>query len=209
MTLLLYPEYSTQDFPFTADRQKTSIHVRLWPDYRPISPPSHDFIDVRIVVEGSPLTEFFDPEADGGDEGRTRTRYVEAKIGQAFGVQVKLQPAFDFQFAPSVYYEFSIDADPTESCQEIQKRDPYHYGGHSSPSSEPNKRQREQDDEGTEPSGTAAKKVHIDNVIEEADLVVIGLLEPATTTTNASQDGGRREVKRRQPRGGRPRGTTI
>ncbi len=70
--------------------------------------PSDDFIDVRIIADDSPLTEYPDPEA-GDDKGHTRTRYVEAKTGQSFGVQIKYQPGFDFEGAPYVYYRLYLD----------------------------------------------------------------------------------------------------
>lgn len=90
--------------------------------------PSQNFINVRIIVDGSPLREYRDPEARG-DETRTLTRYVEAKTGQAFSVQVSFQPGFDFQSALYVYHDFCIDDLPVDYYTETPKRGSSHRRG--------------------------------------------------------------------------------
>lgn len=91
--------------------------------------PSHDFIDVRIIVDGSPLPEYPDPEAGDDDEGRTHTRYVEAKTDQTFGVQVKLQRGFDFRSAIAVFYKFEPDDAPTFFPGRLPKCQASHRNG--------------------------------------------------------------------------------
>jgi hypothetical protein len=70
--------------------------------------PSHDFIDVRVIVDGTPLTEYPDPEA-GEDEARTYIRFVEAKTDKHFSIRVRLQPGFDFQDAPYAVFKIELD----------------------------------------------------------------------------------------------------
>jgi hypothetical protein len=82
--------------------------------------PSHHCIDVRITVNGSPLPEYHHPETRD-DEGHPHSRFVEAKTGQAFDVQIKLQSDFDFQFAPYVFYEFFLDECPTGNSDSFKK----------------------------------------------------------------------------------------
>jgi hypothetical protein len=65
--------------------RETFILKNLFSVNWPIRNLSHDFTDVRIVADGSPLTEYHEPEA-GDDEGRTHTRHVEAMTDQRFGV---------------------------------------------------------------------------------------------------------------------------
>lgn len=91
--------------------------------------PSHDFIDVRIIVDSSPLPEYPDPEAGDDDEGRTHTRYVEAKTDQTFGVQVKLQRGFDFRSAIAVFYKFEPDDAPTFFPGRLPKCQASHRNG--------------------------------------------------------------------------------
>ncbi|ERF69280.1 hypothetical protein EPUS_03984 [Endocarpon pusillum Z07020] len=70
--------------------------------------PSHNFIDVRTIVDGSPLIEYSAP-GDGDERDRTLTQYVEVGPDQKFGVQITLQPGFDFQKADYVNYGFYLD----------------------------------------------------------------------------------------------------
>lgn len=51
---------------------------------------------MRIIVDGSPLREYPTPEY-GDEPDRTLTRYVEVRPDQKFGIQITLQPGFDFQ----------------------------------------------------------------------------------------------------------------
>lgn len=71
--------------------------------------PSQDFIDVRIIVDGSPLIEYTAP-GDSDERDRTLTRYVEVRPDQKFGVQITLQPGFDYQKADHVNYRFYLDS---------------------------------------------------------------------------------------------------
>lgn len=82
--------------------------------------PSHDFIDVRIVADDSPLTEYPNPES-GSDEDRVHTRYIEAKTGQIFGVRIRTLPGFNFQFAPFLYYKYFLDDNPNIHNGYIEK----------------------------------------------------------------------------------------
>ncbi|KAK5094923.1 hypothetical protein LTR24_003371 [Lithohypha guttulata] len=68
--------------------------------------PCTDFVDARILVDGQPLEEYQDPDNDDN------VRYIQAKAGQTFVVQVTFLPGFQLQWAPSLYFEFWIDDDP-------------------------------------------------------------------------------------------------
>lgn len=90
--------------------------------------PSHDFIEVRIIVDGSPLIEYPAP-GDGDEPDRTLTRYVEVRPDQNFGVQITLQPGFDFQRAGYVCYEYQMDNFPYYQFYAFSKRKASNRGG--------------------------------------------------------------------------------
>jgi hypothetical protein len=70
--------------------------------------PSQDFIDVRVICDGSPLTEYLDPEG-ASDKGNSHKRFVEARTNQKFAVRVTLLPGFDFEYAPEVHGKVTLD----------------------------------------------------------------------------------------------------
>lgn len=72
--------------------------------------PCVDSIDVRIIVDGSPLTEYPDPESGVGESCST-TCYIEAKTDQSFGVKLRLLPGFDFRSAEFLCVQYQFDAD--------------------------------------------------------------------------------------------------
>jgi hypothetical protein len=82
--------------------------------------PSQDFVDVRIISEGSPLTEYLDPQGDS-DNGSSHTRYVEARTDQPFEIQVKHLPGFNFECAPVVYADADIDSTDAPWFHTIEK----------------------------------------------------------------------------------------
>lgn len=70
--------------------------------------PSQDSIDVRIIVDGKPLKEYEDQNVNLDDE-RLRTRYVEVKVGQKFGVRVKLLQGFELKYTKEIFCSLQID----------------------------------------------------------------------------------------------------
>jgi hypothetical protein len=75
--------------------------------------PLHEFIDVRIQVDGQSLVEYPDPD-DASNSHHNLSRYVEVRAGQAFSVKVKLLPGLQIQNAPHLYAKVEIDQDPTK-----------------------------------------------------------------------------------------------
>ena len=71
-----------------------------------------DYLEVRIVSEGQPLQEYRDP-ADLHEPGESdkdhHTRYIEAKTGAKFSVEVELSPGFDFHGADRLVSRVSFD----------------------------------------------------------------------------------------------------
>ena len=83
---------------------------------------------MRIIVEGSPLIEYPAP-GDGDERDRTLTRFVEVRPDQNFGVQITLQPGFDFQRADYVYYRFFLDNSSRGHHYVFRKCNAYHGDG--------------------------------------------------------------------------------
>ena len=70
--------------------------------------PSQASIDVRVIVNGRPVREYYDGAIDLDDEF-LRTRYIEMKAGQEFGIRVKLLQGFEFKSAKFVEAVVKID----------------------------------------------------------------------------------------------------
>ena len=90
--------------------------------------PSQDNIDVRIVCDGRPLTEYPDPENSTLGENHFR-RYVEVRTGQHFGIQVNLIRGFNFEYAPFVYAQVELDDAEDCSCYTFPKSSLNHRRG--------------------------------------------------------------------------------
>jgi len=62
--------------------------------------PIFDSVEVEILVNGQPVTEYPDPDTldidddGGGPAGRVVTRYIEAKTGTEFSIRFKISPTF-------------------------------------------------------------------------------------------------------------------
>ena len=62
--------------------------------------PIFNSVEVEILVNGQPLTEYPDPDTldidddGGGRAGRLVTKYIEAKTGTEFSVRFKISPSF-------------------------------------------------------------------------------------------------------------------
>lgn len=70
--------------------------------------PLENFIDVRVLVNNRPLTEY--PETNDDDnEGDKRTCYVEAVTGQQFSVSVTILPGFRLHSTPYLYVQMWVD----------------------------------------------------------------------------------------------------
>jgi len=65
-------------------------------------------MDVRIEVDGQPLTECPDPD-NADDSRQNNTRYVEAKTGQIFSVVMKLESGFRTQNASHLNATCELD----------------------------------------------------------------------------------------------------
>lgn len=90
--------------------------------------PSHDFINVRLTVDRSPVIEYPAP-GDGHERDRTLLRYIEARQDQQFAVRITLQPGFDFQGADYVYYRFALDDSLNYSFHEFPRYNASHSNG--------------------------------------------------------------------------------
>jgi hypothetical protein len=90
--------------------------------------PSQNKIDVHIVCNGSPLTEYPDPEDSSVGENHFR-RYVEARTSQRFGVQIKLLRGFNFEYVPIVCIRVELDDAACGWYQKFRKSALDHYRG--------------------------------------------------------------------------------
>ena len=84
--------------------------------------PSQDFIDVRIYVDGQPLVEYLNSDGENGAD-QQMTRYIEAKAGQKFVVQVTFLPGFEFRFASHIQVASQVDQDGTRDTQSMAYED--------------------------------------------------------------------------------------
>jgi hypothetical protein len=91
--------------------------------------PMIDYIDARVCVNGAPLHEYVGPEGDN-DDTRSRTRYIEAQVGQRFSVVVRLAPNFELQHVPWFYSNFTIDDDGTNYYNYISDQSLDHHRGY-------------------------------------------------------------------------------
>lgn len=92
-----------------------------------VAMPSQASLDVRVVVDGRPLREYRDPETDLDGEN-LRTRYVEVKAGQKFGLRVKLLQGFDLRSAKFVKSVVQIDNHRNHQQRVVANRRNLHLG---------------------------------------------------------------------------------
>ena len=72
--------------------------------------PTVDKVDVRVCVNGHPLTEYDDP--DGCQtHGNEHIKYIEAVAGQNFSIHISWLAGFQLQWAPNLYASYHIDSD--------------------------------------------------------------------------------------------------
>lgn len=81
-------------------------------------------LEVKIVVNDSPLQEYEDkmgdPTDDGfGDEIRKCRRYVEVNGDDEFGVQIRVTPNNEYLDGKKKQISFSIDLDGQESLESV------------------------------------------------------------------------------------------
>jgi hypothetical protein len=72
--------------------------------------PAQNFIDVRILSDGSALPEYQHIELDN-DGKNSLSRYIEVVTDQSFQVQCTLLPSYDFRSARFVTVELYIDGE--------------------------------------------------------------------------------------------------
>lgn len=91
--------------------------------------PSQNSIDVRIIVDGKPLIEYLEPNADDEDY-RLCTRYVEVVAGQKFGIRIKLLQGYDLRFTKYIEAKLQLDnhEDATQYCT-VETWDMEHHRG--------------------------------------------------------------------------------
>ena len=89
--------------------------------------PMIDYIDVRVQVNGESLREYPDPAEDDGE--RTRSRYIQAAVGQRFHVVVRLLQNFELHSARLVGSELCIDDSPSLSPYPLALQDLRHSNG--------------------------------------------------------------------------------
>lgn len=68
-----------------------------------------DNIEVRIKCDGEILTEYDDPDEDAPHDAETTTKFIEAKPGARFLLEVSIMPGFKFHCTDGVYVSRRMD----------------------------------------------------------------------------------------------------
>jgi hypothetical protein len=83
--------------------------------------PFHDFIDVRVTVNGHPLQEYLDP--DGGEAGGDQlVKYIEATVDQRFEVFIRWCPGFQLKHASNLVHKLCLDGLEIVPPQPIERK---------------------------------------------------------------------------------------
>lgn len=70
--------------------------------------PTHDFVDVRVIVNGQPLQEYLEPEDEEAGENQL-VRYIEAAVDQHFEVSIRWLPGFQLKNALNLVHFLTMD----------------------------------------------------------------------------------------------------
>lgn len=83
--------------------------------------PFHDYVDVRVTVNGQPLQEYPDPDAEEAGNDQI-VQYIEATVDQRFEVSIRWCPGFQLMNASNLVHSLCLDGHFFVPPQPIERK---------------------------------------------------------------------------------------